>query len=273
MNSRRQITEADLKRLYVNDGRTIEQIAGRFQCSPATIRRRMRDLGIQPRPRGPFVKHHRQLTWSPEVAYAVGIIATDGNLSPDGRHLAITSADQDLLETVRQCLGLKVAITLVAGTFTNATYYRIQWSHRKFYDWLLSIGLMPNKSLKLGRLAIPDAYMPDFLRGCIGGDGSIITYTDKYNSFKSINYIYKRLFVALVSGSRPFLDWLHQWLGEKLAVRGGVFRRTKGKSTYWMLKYMKKDSIRLISWMYYSPQLPCLARKRDTALRFLGERK
>jgi hypothetical protein len=34
---------------------------------------------------------------------------------------------------------------------------------------------------------------------------------------------------------------------------------------------MKNDSIRLLKWKYYSPDVPCLARKRDTAMKFLNE--
>jgi len=37
------------------------------------------------------------LKWTPDLAYAVGRIATDRNLSRDGRHLAIPSKDYDLL--------------------------------------------------------------------------------------------------------------------------------------------------------------------------------
>jgi len=66
-------------------------------------------------PRGPSPGHafergtatpYRRTHWSPETAYVVGLIATDGNLSGNGRRVSITSKDLDLLETVRACLGL-----------------------------------------------------------------------------------------------------------------------------------------------------------------------
>ncbi len=44
--------------------------------------------------------------WSPELAYVVGIIATDGNLSPDGRHINITSKDEEMVQTVKKLLRL-----------------------------------------------------------------------------------------------------------------------------------------------------------------------
>jgi hypothetical protein len=48
---------------------------------------------------------------------------------------------------------------------------------------------------------VPDEYFVDFLRSCIDGDGSITTYTDRYNTFKNPQYVYARLYVSLVSAS------------------------------------------------------------------------
>jgi len=40
--------------------------------------------------------------WTPELAYVVGLLTTDGNLSKDGRHIAIKSADLQLLRTIKK---------------------------------------------------------------------------------------------------------------------------------------------------------------------------
>lgn len=48
-----------------------------------------------------------EIRWSNELAYAVGLIATDGNLSKDGRHIELTSKDTEQLETFKRCLKLK----------------------------------------------------------------------------------------------------------------------------------------------------------------------
>ncbi len=272
MNLRGEISFDELNRLYAEEGWTIEEIAAHFGCASTTIRRRMDECGLPARPRGPHVDRGLQYEWSPELAYAVGLITTDGNLSGDGRHLTMTSADYELLQTFCNCLGLQVSIGKQGGSFDpTGIIYRVRWGDVRFYNWLLDIGLMPAKSLRLGQLEVPDEYFADFLRGCIDGDGSIVTYDDHYNTFKSEKYVYERLVVSLVSGSRPFLDWLHQYLGHVLQIRGGVYERRKDRSTYWMLKYMMNDSIRLLKWIYYAPDVLCLARKRDKALPFLNE--
>src|SRR5437868_6134942 len=44
--------------------------------------------------------------WSADVAYVIGLIATDGNLARKRPVITIVSKDTDLLETIRRCLGL-----------------------------------------------------------------------------------------------------------------------------------------------------------------------
>jgi len=273
MNPRRVIDAGETRRLYAVEGWTMAELADHYGCSETTIKRRLDELGIPTRQRGPQARAHLSCEWSPELAYAVGLMVTDGNLSKDGRHMTLVSSNYDLLETFRDCLGLEVAITPHAGGFGSSSN-RIQWGDRNFYDWLLSIGLMPAKSLRLGPLAIPDECFADFVRGCIDGDGSIRTYTDRYNTFKSEKYVYERLFLTIVSASFPFLEWLQQSVARLLGINGALFcdkETTLNHAALWVLKYAKHESIRLLKWMYYAPNVACLARKRDIASPFLTE--
>lgn len=271
--------DADLLRqLYVDERLTAEAIAARLRCAPTTIFRRLRRFGIPARSRGPLPGQVARRndpfsisrsSWSPETAYVVGLIATDGNLSGDGRHLTLTSIDRDLLETLRTCLSLTAKITPHSGGYGHRAL-RVQWSDRHFYDWLLGLGLTPAKSLMLGPLAVPDEYFADFFRGCIDGDGTVLVYTDRYHAAKKERYVYERLYVSLVSASRPFLDWMRARVSMLVGVDGDVSdRRQEGRRPFWRLRYAKADSIRLIGWMYYASNVPCLARKRAKAERFL----
>jgi hypothetical protein len=55
-------------------------------------------------------------------------------------------------------------------------------------DWLAEVGLTPAKSLTLGPLTVPDENFADFFRGCLDGDGSIVTYIDRHHTVKSARY-------------------------------------------------------------------------------------
>ena len=267
-----------LRRLYVDERLTTGEVAARLGCGATTVARRLRRFGISARPRGPSPGHafergtatpYRRTHWSPETAYVVGLIATDGNLSGNGRSVSITSKDLDLLETVRACLGLRTEMSPVKGGY-GTTCYRVQWSDRRFYRWLLGIGLTPAKSLTLGPLDIPDEYFADFLRGCIDGDGSIVTYVDRYNTPKSPAYVYTRLFVSIVSASPRFVEWMQTRIQSLRGLSGSLMiRRSAGRRDMWCLRYAKRESLAVLRWIYYAPELASLGRKRDIAAPFL----
>jgi len=267
-----------LRRLYVDERLTTGEVAARLGCGATTVARRLRRFGISARPRGPSPGHafergtatpYRRTHWSPETAYVVGLIATDGNLSGNGRSVSITSKDLDLLETVRACLGLRTEMSPVKGGY-GTTCYRVQWSDCRFYRWLLGIGLTPAKSLTLGPLDIPDEYFADFLRGCIDGDGSIVTYVDRYNTPKSPAYVYTRLFVSIVSASPRFVEWMQTRIQSLRGLSGSLMiRRSAGRRDMWCLRYAKRESLAVLRWIYYAPELASLGRKRDIAAPFL----
>jgi hypothetical protein len=203
------------------------------------------------------------------MAWIVGLIATDGNLANTGRGLTITSADLQLLETVRTCLGLTNRI-LAAPSSWSSRGLRLQWRNRALYRWLTMVGLTPRKSLTLGSLAVPDEYFADFFRGCIDGDGTVLVYTDAYHAPKKASYVYHRLYVSLVSASQPFVDWIRATVLRLTGQNGSVqVRRKPGRHPVWVLRYAKKASIRLLRWMYRQPGAPCLLRKRAKAAPFL----
>src|SRR5881409_493926 len=268
-----EIDVQTLRRLYLEERLPMTEVAMRLGCSAITVARRLQLHEIASLPRGPIPLGRTisapQHGWSPELAWAIGLIATDGNLSPDGRHLVVRSKDRDMLETLRRCLGLTNAVTLTSNG-RGGRIHTLQWSDRSFYLWLLDIGLTPAKSLTLRPLAVPDEYFADFFRGCIDGDGSVRVYTDRYHVPKNERYVYERLYVSIVSASRAFIEWFNATILRLTGAAGSLTVRCKaGTHPLWQLTYAKAKSIRLITWMYYSPTVPCLNRKHKRAERFL----
>lgn len=212
--------------------------------------------------------------WSAELAYAVGLIASDGSLSKDKRHIDFTSTDLQLLRTFKKCLLLKNKICEKSNSFkSKRKYYHLQFSDVRFYNWLLDIGLMPNKTYHLGKLKIPKLYFKDFLRGYLDGDGSIFTYKDRYMTYKGKRYTYIRLYTNFNSVSHKILAWIKSMLKKELNVRGALSSWLKNKRCVpvWTLRFAKNDSVKLLSWLYYKSDLPCLNRKRKIAERFLAK--
>lgn len=194
------------------------------------------------------------MRWNSNLAYAVGLITTDGNLSKDGRHLDFTSKDRDLIVVFAGILGLNNKISLKKSTFNKSgIYYHIQFGNVKLYRFLLEIGLIPNKSKTIGPLLIPEKYFRDFLRGCLDGDGYTYSYWDKRwkNSFQ--------IYTGFVSASPIFLEWLCSRIETAWKCKG----RISFVARAYKLEYAKKESRILLKQIYYKEYLPCLLRKRS----------
>lgn len=210
--------------------------------------------------------------WNPDLAYAVGLMTTDGNLSKDKRHILFTTTDRQLANVFKECFGIqnKVMITPPSG-FGKKNTYRINFGNVKLYRWLQKIGLKASKMHLAGKLNIPDRYFVDFLRGYLDGDGSVFSYIDRYMTYKGKRYTYNRLYTSFISTNHKQIKWIRYRINETLNIQGALnsYCKKDRKFTIWQLRFAKEDSLRLLSWLYYKPNLPCLNRKRKIAERFL----
>lgn len=191
--------------------------------------------------------------WTPKLAYAVGLIATNGCLSKDGRHIDFTSQDIQLINLFKICLGLRhIKTGFKLGSFSGKPCPRVQFGDINFYQWLQKLGLTPRKSRTISSIKIPNKFFFDFLRGCFDGDGTIYSFFDKRwrNSFM--------FYIAFASGSKRFLLWLQEKLSESLNINGHI---TYGMRNTFQLKYAKEESIVLFRAMFYKANLPCMKRK------------
>ncbi|TSC78718.1 MAG: Uncharacterized protein G01um101429_674 [Parcubacteria group bacterium Gr01-1014_29] len=216
---------------------------------------------------GPKPKGKVRCVWSPEFAYAIGLITTDGCLSRDGRHVDLTSKDREQLITFLDCLGVTSNISLKTSGSSSRTYPRVQIGDVLFYNFLVSIGLTPAKSKTLGRVNIPDEYFFDFLRGAFDGDGTFYSYYDP--RWKSSFMFY----TSFVSASSQYLQWLRGELFNRLGINGHVSGDGRKKISVSQLRFAKEESLKVLRAMYYKNNIPYLRRKKlkiDKALRTIG---
>lgn len=219
-------------------------------------------------------------TWSPEKAYAVGLLTTDGNLSKDGRHITMSSSDIDLLETFNRCLSLNAKISETKNNgYAVKPHYKVQFSNVQLYRWLLEIGLFPNKTHTLNKINIPNSYFRDFLRGHLDGDGSIFMYNDKYNNYHGRSYTHLRVYLKFISASQQHIEWLQKKINKHTGANGAISHTTsklKNHVPIWTIKYSKSETVKLLTWMYYVASVPCLARKKkivDNVLHLVSDIK
>jgi len=201
------------------------------------------------------------IEWSPEMAYIVGLTATDGCLASCTRAITFKSADRQLVETYRQLLGRSNKIGS-ERTRAGGTVYRVQFKDTRLYQWFQGVGLTPRKSLTLGPIDVPDEFLAPLVRGLLEGDGSISNAVWKADTTRRSDYYYEWLRTRFSSASPRHLEWLKERLHKQLNLRGWIWQdMTRGNGMGW-LSYGKHDSIKLLRWLYSDPGAACLLRKR-----------
>jgi hypothetical protein len=203
--------------------------------------------------RGPKPKGKVHIVWSPNFAYAIGLLASDGSVSNDGRHIDFTSNDREQLRNFASALKIDATLTHKKSGMGHKVM-RIQFSDVYFHTFLISIGVMPAKSKVLGKIKVPSKYFFDFLRGSFDGDGSFYSYYDPRWKTSFMFYL------VFISASNEHIHWLRNELKTRLGVWGHV--TGDGRVRTLQLKYGKREALKILKNMYYSDSVLCLSRKR-----------
>ncbi|PIQ92394.1 MAG: hypothetical protein COV70_00670 [Parcubacteria group bacterium CG11_big_fil_rev_8_21_14_0_20_39_22] len=214
--------------------------------------------------RGPKPKCTVDTTWSPDLAYAIGLIASDGCLSNKGNIIDLTSKDREQLENYLMCLRIDKKIGTKKGS-GDRCYFRVQFRSVLFYEFLVEIGLFPNKSKILKEVKIPVKYFFDFLRGFFDGDGCVYSYWDR--RWKSSFMFY----LSFTSASPDFVNWLKEKLKDLVGVNGHLdLSHSKDGAGFQQLKYAKKESMIILKKMYLNKKSISLSRKYLKAKKILA---
>lgn len=200
-------------------------------------------------------------TWTPEAAYVLGFFAADGCMyhsrngghSTGGLYIDLSSTDYQLIKTVKSIMRIKNKIERHdrSKEGNHQPKYQLRLVNRKAYIRLLQLGFRPAKSLTLQFPSVPAKILNHFVRGYFDGDGCIYRGQKRSRT---------RILTTFTSGGRQFLDVLRQQLTKIAGVQGGsLFKRGPH---HFVLSYAASDSRQLYKFMYPTPTVPCLQRKR-----------
>ncbi len=203
--------------------------------------------------RGAKPKGKVKIKWSPNFAYGIGLLVTDGCLSGDGRHIDFTSKDKEQIDNFLKAFHIVVSVGLKDRGDLNQAF-RVQFGDVLFYRFLLEIGITPAKSLTLDKIKIPDEYFFDFVRGCFDGDGYSYSYWDK--RWKSSFMFY----IGFASASKKYIDWFRSTVSRLAGLAGHITKATRNNSCH-QLKYAKREAIELFSRMHVRNKCIRLSRK------------
>lgn len=124
-------------------------------------------------------------SWSPDAAYTLGMIATDGCVhfgTTRTRHNWAVSLSQSgaeggrLLRAIRDAAGsgsLCVRPGRVTAFGKIRPSWQLVWSGRHVYEAVCALGIPPRKSLVLRMPPVPETALRHFVRGVLDGDGCV----------------------------------------------------------------------------------------------------
>jgi hypothetical protein len=224
------LTKETLNKLYFKQNKSLEDIAKEYGTSRQNVMKIMKRYGLVRRPRsrarylamdaGKFPKLMQYeinekvfSIWSPQMAWALGLLLTDGHIH--GNNVKLASVDIDLLEKVKNILNLsKPIITSKQSYDKSKLIYYLAFSSKRMREDLNKLGLIEKKSLILVFPDVPEKYIRHFIRGCWDGDGSVYISKGKINA-------------NFYSGSKAFIIRLVEELYKNGIFKKGLSYRTE----------------------------------------------
>ena len=189
--------------------------------------------------------------WSPNMAYLLGFILTDGCITKgtykgysDALKFGVQIKDIDILEKIKKELSSEHKISLMKKSA------HLTITSQKIVDDLKILEIGYRKSLREKIANIPIKYVLDFIRGIVDGDGGI--------SFDKNNY--PSLYIC---GGKKTIAFVQNYFLSKFGVYSKIGRREKskdGKNYLFSIGYHCNSAKILINYLYGKASL-CLDRK------------
>lgn len=200
---------------------------------------------------------------------------TDGCIRIRGKYnttctLEVAAKDKDWLDLIK----IDICSELPTPEYKNC--YRMCIYNKQICDWLVSWGCVPRKSLSLTFPQVPLQYLPDFVRGCIDGDGSICCI-NHHRKDRGYNEWIRSMY--LCSSSKSFLSSFQNEL-KKIQAKYSVQESRKRphmfrgrivdiSAPHWRVQLTGKNAQKLLTWAYYPGHRLSMPRKRKIAQQII----
>jgi len=251
------LTKDKLTNLYIDGKKSLEDIARLYKVSRVAIYNKLKKYGITQRSKSEArIEAQKQgklpqqffdinenffSSWSPEMAYVLGLIITDGCISTTSV-VSLCINDKDLLDKVKEVMGSAHKIT--PSKHQKGLYY-YHFAREKLVKDLEKLCVVPKKSLIVKFPEVPQDYLPDFIRGVFDGDGSVF-YDKRRPKFP--------LRSKFVSGSKDFIIGLQKSLEFLDMPKRTIYRQRTKNGWNYMFIYDHKDSVKLFRILYKNLQ-------------------
>ena len=210
--------------------------------------------------KGNRVENYFSVIDTPEKAYLLGIIQTDGSVRMTNRNatLAITQ-HKDYAWYIENML-LNFSDKICNSKDRNCRQLAI--GSKAIVNDLINIGIVPNKTreqtdehINMLWESIPDDYKGDFIRGCIDGDGYVTFFIQKRGINESCD-------IGFCSVKEILIDKIIDFIYNKFNYKCG---KDKNKSVYRLYITNIKKAIEIGKYLYSNFKYPFGHPKKASA--------
>lgn len=202
--------------------------------------------------------------WNSINAYIFGWVLSDGSLCREGRNktawgVRISSNDYEIMDWMHKilCVGNKL--------YHYKKNYMIKYRNPDGIRFMMDNNLTERKSLTVQYpINLPYELSRDFIRGYFDGNGSIITTTNRYNTYAQVSF---------TSGSPNFLVSMRNIL-YSFDIFSQIYKDGRdGKNAYYLRITSRIELKKFFKFIYYDINQPMLNRKYEKYYHFLTDTK
>jgi intein/homing endonuclease len=223
------------KMTYKEMGKTINR-------TPTAIQSKVRHLPFKKKVKKYPINKDFFQKWTQEMAYILGFIAADGNISKHGRAhmIQLASDDKDIIYKIRKAIKSKASI-LQRKRCNGKISYQLRFSDQTIFNDLLRLNITTRKSQNITPPEIPSKYVRHYLRGFFDGDGTV------YSTKKA------PLVTTWYTASEPMAKFIFSHITKVCPEFKGRILITPtptGTSKYYSITLCKRDSRIMFQYLY-----------------------
>lgn len=225
----------------IDSGAFLKEIAAYCKLDEETTRSRLNDLGLKIKNTNKInkriVNDYFSVIDTPEKAYWLGFLFTDGNVAYCGNRarirLQLQEQDKEILEKFKNDFGLDCKI--IYDSRPNSVCCSVEFVSKQIFNDLATYGIVPRKTYETKHIPynkIPKEYWNSFALGLFDGDGGL-SCSENFSTDVTLGYTayhktevldFQKLVNTLINNNTPnkcfFTSaWHVQWRGRLQVIK------------------------------------------------------